>query len=148
MNNFWWQLYGHRSPITKPMKVRWTRHTGHRVREVRNELINDIILWTPTHVQAKAGRPAKTYLQQLCANTGFSLEDLPGAMDDRDGWRQRVREIRAGTATSWWWPIDRTLSGATTPGQRVPGSDGNERVLNIPQSRSITETSLSDWRLY
>ena len=40
--------------------------------------------------------------------------------------------------------IDRTLSGATTPGQSVPGSDGNEGVLRIPQSPSITGTSPSD----
>ena len=36
------------------------------------------------------------------------------------------------------WTIDRTLSGATTPGQSGPGSDGNEGVLHIPQSSSIT----------
>ena len=42
------------------------------------------------------------------------------------------------------WPIDRTLSGATTPGQSGPGSDGNEGVLSIPQSSSITEALPSD----
>ena len=31
-----------------------------------------------------------------------------------------------------------TLSGATTPGQSGPGSDGNKEVLHIPQSSSIT----------
>ena len=31
------------------------------------------------------------------------------------------------------WPIDRTLSVATTPGQIGPGSNGNEGVLYIPQ---------------
>ena len=31
------------------------------------------------------------------------------------------------------WPIDKTLSGATTPGQSRPGSSGNEVVLHIPQ---------------
>ena len=31
------------------------------------------------------------------------------------------------------WPIDRTLSGATTPGQSGLGSEGNEGVLHIPQ---------------
>ena len=36
------------------------------------------------------------------------------------------------------------LSGATTPGQNGPGSDGNEGVLRIPQSFSITGTSPSD----
>ena len=42
------------------------------------------------------------------------------------------------------WPIDRTLSGATNPDQSGPGSDGNEEVLRIHQSSSITETSPSD----
>ena len=42
------------------------------------------------------------------------------------------------------WPINSTLSGATTPGQSRPGSNGNERVLCIPQSSSITEASPSD----
>ena len=42
------------------------------------------------------------------------------------------------------WPIDRTLSGATTPSQCGPGSDGNEGVLHIPQISSITRTSPSD----
>ena len=29
------------------------------------------------------------------------------------------------------WPIDRTLSGITTPRQSGPGSNGNEGVLDI-----------------
>ena len=37
-----------------------------------------------------------------------------------------------------------TLSGTTTPGQSGPGCDGSEGVLDIPQSSSITGTSLSD----
>ena len=43
------------------------------------------------------------------------------------------------------WPIDRTLSGATTPDQSGPGHDRNEGVFHIPQSFSITGTSLSDY---
>ena len=39
------------------------------------------------------------------------------------------------------WPIDRTLSDATIPSQSWPGSDGNEWVLRIPQSSSITKSS-------
>ena len=42
------------------------------------------------------------------------------------------------------WPIDKTLSGVTTPDQTGPGSDGNEGLLQILQSASITGTSLSD----
>ena len=31
------------------------------------------------------------------------------------------------------WPIDRSLSGSTTPGQNEPGSNDNEGVLHSPQ---------------
>ena len=40
--------------------------------------------------------------------------------------------------------MDRALSGATTPGQSEPGSDGNKGVFRILQSSSITGTSPSD----
>ena len=43
------------------------------------------------------------------------------------------------------WPIDRTLSSATTPGQSVPESNGNEGILCIPQSS--TDRSLATWWL-
>ena len=39
------------------------------------------------------------------------------------------------------WSIDRTLSGASTPGMSWPGNDGNEGVFHSPQNSSITETS-------
>ena len=58
------QLYGHLPPITKTIQVRRTRHAGHCWRS-RDELIRDVLLWTPTHGHAKAGRPAWTYIQQL-----------------------------------------------------------------------------------
>ena len=43
------------------------------------------------------------------------------------------------------WPIDRTLSGATTADQSEPGSDGNDPVLCKPQSSGIIETLPSDF---
>ena len=64
----------------------------------RDELIRDVLLWTPTHGLAKAGRPARTYFQQLCEDTGCCPEDLPRAMNDREEWRERVRDIRATSA--------------------------------------------------
>ena len=42
------------------------------------------------------------------------------------------------------WPIDRTLSDATTTGQNGSESDGNEGALCIPQSSSITRATPSD----
>ena len=96
------QLYSHQTPITKTIKVRQTRHTGHCWRS-RDELISDVLLWTPSHGHAKAGRPAETYIQQLCEDMGCSPEDLPGAINERVEWRERVRDIRAGGMTRWWW---------------------------------------------
>ena len=43
------------------------------------------------------------------------------------------------------WPIDKTLSGPTTPGQGGAGSNNNERVLCFSQSSSITGASPSDY---
>ena len=37
--------------------------------------------------------------QQLCGDTGCSPEDLPEAMNDREKWRERVRDIRANGTT-------------------------------------------------
>ena len=96
------QLYGHLPPITKTIQVRRTRHAGHCWRS-RDELISDVLLWTPTYGRANAGRPARTYIQQLCEDTGCGPEDLPEAMNDREKWRERVRDIRAGGTTWWWW---------------------------------------------
>ena len=79
------QLNGHLPPIMKTIQVRRTRHAGHCWRS-REELISDILIWTPTYARAKAGRAARTYIQQLCEDTGCSLEDLPGAMNDREKW--------------------------------------------------------------
>ena len=77
------QLYGHLPPITKTIQARRTRHAGHCWRS-RDELISDVLLWTPTYGRAKAGRLAQTYTQELCEDTGCIPEDLPEAMNDRE----------------------------------------------------------------
>ena len=95
------QMYGHLPPITKPIQVRRTRQAGHCWKS-RDKLISDVCLWTPSHEWAKAKRPANTYIQQLCTETGCSLEDLLEAMDDREEWQEMVRKIHADGGT-WWW---------------------------------------------
>ena len=47
-------------------------------------------------------------------------------------------------SSSFIWPVDWTLSDATTAGQSRPWINGNEGVLCIPQSSSITEASTLD----
>ena len=108
LNNSWrqhstrHQLYGHLPPITKTIQFRQTRHAEQCWRS-RDELISDVLLWNPTYGWAKAGQPARKYIQRLCEDTGCSPEDLPEAMNDREKWRETVRDIRAGGTTWWWW---------------------------------------------
>ena len=71
------QLYGQLPPITKTIQVRRTRHAGHCWRS-KDELISDVLLWTPAY-----GRPAQTYIKQLCEDTGCSPEDLIGKSGKR-----------------------------------------------------------------
>ena len=99
------QLYGHLSPITKTIQVRRTRHSGHCWRS-RDELISDVLLWTPTHGRAKAGRPARTYyvrirdvVQKTClrrwtigksGKRGSGISVLPARHDDDDNDEQCI----------------------------------------------------------
>ena len=98
------QLYGHLPTITKTIQARRTRHAGHCWRS-KDELISDVLLWTPAYGRAKAGWPARTYIQQLCEDTGCSPEDLAEGMNDREKWWERVRDIRASGTTWWWLPV-------------------------------------------
>ena len=144
------QLYGHLPPITKTIQVRRTRHAGHCWRS-KDELVSDVLLWTPTYGQAKAGWPARTYIQQLCEDTECNLKDLPEAMNDREKWREMVRDIRAGGTTWWWiimiipskcmhsfiWHIDGALTGTTTPDRSGSENNGNKGVFHIPKTLGL-----------
>ena len=79
------QLYGHLPPIMKTIYVRRTRYAG-QCWKSRDELISEVLLWTQTYGRANAGRPARTYIQQLCEDTWCSPKDLQEAMNDREKW--------------------------------------------------------------
>ena len=96
------QLYGHLPPITKTIQARRTRHAGHCWRS-KDEIVSDVLMWTPAYGPSKAGRPARTFMQQLCDDTGCNPEDQSEAMNDRETWRKRVWDIRASRTTWWWW---------------------------------------------
>ena len=96
------QLYGHLPPNTETIQVRRSWNVGHCWRS-KDELISDVLRWTPSHGWAKEGRHSRTYIQLLCSDTGCGPEDLPGSMDDREGWWERVRNIRANSTIWWWW---------------------------------------------
>ena len=96
------QLYSHLPPFSKGIQIRRIRYAGHCWKS-NDKLISDVLQETSSHRRASVGRLARTYLQQLCTDTGCSLEDLPNVIDDRDELRKRVSEIRACGTTLWWW---------------------------------------------
>ena len=98
LNKFWRQhptkqlLYGHLPPITKTIQVRRTRHAGHCWRS-RDELM--MYSCGPPHMD----KQRQDDLLEPTYNSSV-LENLPEAVDDKEGWRVRVREIHG---TTWWW---------------------------------------------
>ena len=68
------QLYDNQRPITKTIKIKQTRHAGH-CWSSRVEVISDVLLLTPSHGRAKAGRPAGTCIQQFGGDTGCRPND-------------------------------------------------------------------------
>ena len=120
LNKSWWQhptrhqLYGHLPPIMKTIQVRQTRHAGYYWRS-RDELISDVLLWTPTYGRAKAGWPARTYIQQLCEDIGCSPEDLPEGEVAREGQGYPCLHLYCYFHNIWWflsWRVFEPLSSS------------------------------------
>ena len=76
----------HRHTLNKSWRQQPTKQQLYGHLPLRDKLISDVLLWTPSHGLAKTGQPARTYIQHPCADTGCILEDLLEAMDDREGW--------------------------------------------------------------
>ena len=84
------QLYGHLPPITKTIQVRRAKHAGHCWRS-RDELISDVILWTPFSWTCKI-RAASSNLH-TAALRGYAV------MNEREEWQERVKDIHADDMT-------------------------------------------------
>ena len=82
------QLYGYLPPITN------NQQDADVAGEARTNAC-DVLQRTPTHRRASVGRLARTYRQLLCTDTGYSLEDLPEAMDGRDGRKESEKYVLA-----------------------------------------------------
>ena len=83
-----------------------------------------------SHERAKAGRPARTYIQQLCADTGCIPADLPEAMDDREISREWVSDIHIdGVTWWWWWSWSQRNWSSSTPFKQVNDKIGSVTYL-------------------
>ena len=77
------------------------RHAEHCWKS-RNEFIRYVHQWNLTHRLSTVWQPAKAYIHQLNADTGWCLEDLPSAIGNRDKWHGRVKGI---LFCQGWWKI-------------------------------------------
>ena len=97
------QMYGHLPPIPKTIQVRRTRHAGHCWRS-RNELIRDCTLMDPHTWPCKNQDDQHEHtFSSYVRIRHVVLKTLPRAMNGREEWRERVRDIRTTSATWWWW---------------------------------------------
>ena len=71
------------------IRIRRTRFASHCYLS-EEEILKDVLLWTPTHGTTKIGRPRKTYVKQLYDDTGLTTEELNIAMKDRTTWKKFV----------------------------------------------------------
>ncbi|CAM1310925.1 Uncharacterised protein r2_g2127 [Pycnogonum litorale] len=90
------QLYGKSPPISDILQQRPMRFAGHCWR-AKQELASNLLLWTPSHGRTRVGRPATTYVDQLCEDVECLPNDLPNMMLDNKGWRARVKNVRASS---------------------------------------------------
>ena len=82
------QLCHHVFPISQIIQSGRTRHIEHWLRNL-DKLISDVLLWTFTHGRTSVCRPVRIYIDHLCVDTGSSLEDILGVMNDKDRWRKK-----------------------------------------------------------
>ena len=86
------RLYGNVPSLMRIIRIRRTRFAGHCYRS-EEEIVKDVLLWTPNHGTIKIG-PRKTYVKQLCDDTGLTTEGLKTTMKDRTTWKQIVESAR------------------------------------------------------
>ena len=87
------ELYGKVPKLTETIRERRVRFSGHCLRS-REEVIHQLLLWEPSHGKRSRGRPAKTFIDQLTGDTGIESDELKTVMEDRDGWKEVVRNVR------------------------------------------------------
>ena len=84
-------LYGPYQPSRKLSKLDET------------DMLNMLEKWGQTHMwqtlvnpftwTSKGRTASRTYMKKLCADIEYRLEDLPGAIDDRNRWCESVRKF-------------------------------------------------------
>ena len=94
LNVSWRQQYLTNRQLYGVIQVRRLQFAGHCYRS-KNEVVNRVILWEPRHGRRSQGRPAKSYINILAADTGAERSELPGLMGNRERRKTIVDSARA-----------------------------------------------------
>ena len=86
-------LYGILPKLSSKIRERRMRLAGHCVRHTEEEA-SKFLLWNPTRGR---GKRKTTYIDTLLSDTGCENENkIRTAMMDKDSWKRRIHEVRAG----------------------------------------------------
>ena len=77
------ELYNNIPRITSSIRKQRMRFSEHCCRS-KNELVSDVLLWTPKHGQRSRGRPASTFVDQMVEDTEFEVEELINLKENRN----------------------------------------------------------------
>ena len=109
------EFYGDLPKITAKISNRRLQFAGHCKRR-KGSVVSNLITWQPTHGKRAAGRPTKTYVDQLQADTGYTTGEIESCMENRNLWRAiiGVRQMTPEWVSEcclmatfplaiWWW---------------------------------------------
>ena len=90
------RLYDSLPKVSTKIKERRMRLCGHCYRH-NDEIASKLVLWQPDRGRPSRGRKKTTLIDTLLDDTGCATtNELATAMLDRDSWRERIYEVRAG----------------------------------------------------
>ena len=97
------RLYGYLPTISQATQVRRTRHAGQYWRS-KDQVIGDVLLWTPTYGRTSLCWSASTYTYPICADTRCNLKGLRGWLEtdsESESERERERERESQESPCW-----------------------------------------------
>ena len=90
------QLYQELPKVTCKIAERRMKLAGHCIRHPELSA-SSLVLWEPTEGTASPGRPAVTYVDNICRDLDVEdVAEIRTAMNDRAQWRELSGLVRAG----------------------------------------------------
>ena len=93
------ELYRELPKVTEKIAERRMKLAGHCIRHPELSA-STLVLWEPKRGAPKPGRPAVTYVDNLCSDLEVEeVEEIKTAMHNRAQWRELSGLVRAGART-------------------------------------------------